>query len=197
MISSGVTTPLSIAVASSIGECFTMKAAFDRHAPVLYRYVVVRVGGDTHLTDDLMQQLWLQAGNGAASVPDDQVEFWLRGVARNLIRAHWRRARHRPAQLPIADPRLSSVLADRLATEELPPKVLERKEVRDQLLLALTSLKTQEQELIISHYFQGRTHADLAEATGLSVRAVEGRLYRARQALQRNLRELDPYRGID
>lgn len=192
MTSSSLTTSLSAAWDSSARRCAGVTEAFDRYGPALYRYLVVRAGGDTHLADDLMQQLWLQAANGQAAVPEDEFEFWLRGVARNLIRAHWRQARRRPKHLPIADPELSSALADRLADEELPPQVLERKEVRDQLLLALTDLSSQEQELIIGRYFGNRTHAELADATGLSVRAVEGRLYRARQALHRRLRELDP-----
>ena len=83
-------------------------------------------------------------------------------------------------------------MADRLATEELPPQVLEHKEVRDQLLLALTALPSADQELIVGHYFDGRTYGELAAATGLSERAIEGRLYRARRSLQERLRHVEP-----
>ena len=192
MTSSGLTSNWQAASDASASERARLETAFSRYRPALYRYLVVRAGGDGHLADDLLQQLWLQAsGNGAALVPDAELEFWLRGIARNLVRAHWRQARHRPAHLPIADAELGAELAERLAIEELPPEVLERKELRDQLLLALTALPSWDQELIVGHYFEGRSHAGLAAATGLSVRAIEGRLYRARRSLQQRLRRAE------
>ena len=60
---------------------------------------------------------------------------------------------------------------------------MERREGRDQLVLALTGLPTADQELIVGRYFQGRSHTDLAADLGISARAVEGRLYRARRVL--------------
>ena len=166
MISSSLTGSVPADLGSAARKRAGLGPAFDRCGAALYRYVVVRAGGDTHLADDLMQQLLLRAtSNGGASVPDDEVEFWLRGIARNLLRAHWRQARQRPAHLPVADPAVASRLAERMAVEDLPPQILERREVRDQLLLAVTALPSQEQELIIGHYFHGRSLADLAETT--------------------------------
>ncbi len=166
-------------------------AAFDRCSRGLYRYFAVRAGGDAHLADDLMQQLWLQASRSTATVPEDGVEFWLRGIAKNLIRAHWRRQARRPAEVPMANPDVAVELARRWVTEELPPTILERKEIRDQLLLAVTGLSNDEQELIIGHYFKDRSHAELARVLGISERAVEGRLYRARQRLREMLQHLE------
>jgi RNA polymerase sigma factor (sigma-70 family) len=167
----------------------SVHAAFDRCSRSIYRYIAVRVS-DTHLADDLMQQLWLQARTSEATIPSDELEFWLRGIARNLVRTQWRRRSRRPANLPLADPGLASELAGRLGTEELPPESLERKEVRDQLLLAITELDSADQELIVEHYFHSRSQVELASERGLSPRGIEGRLYRARQALREKLRNL-------
>jgi RNA polymerase sigma-70 factor (ECF subfamily) len=166
-----------------------MDVVFDRCKRSIYRYLVVRIG-DAHLADDLMQQLWLQARTSGASVPEDQLEFWLRGIARNLVRTHWRRRAGRPASITLPNPELAADLADRLVSEELPPEILERKEVRDQLLLAITELTSDQQEIVVAYYFHNRSHAQLAAEAGLSVRAVEGRLYRARQALREKLNHL-------
>lgn len=164
-------------------------AAFDRCSRAIYRYIAVRVR-DAHLADDLMQQLWLQARTSGASVPDHEREFWLRGIAKNLVRTHWRRQARRPASRPLADPGLAAELAGRLGTKELPPETLERKEIRDQLLLAITELDSADQELIVEHYFHSRSQVELAAERGLSPRGIEGRLYRARQALREKLRNL-------
>lgn len=167
----------------------SVAAAFDRCAAGLYRYLRVRLG-DPHLADDLMQQLWLAAGKLDAT-PAPEVEFRLRAVARNLVRTHWRRQAGRPAHLPLPDPQLAAELAQRLVCEELPDEVLSRREVHEQLLLALTELPADEQTLILEHYFAGRSQVELAVQHNLTARAVEGRLYRARQALRRRLQHLE------
>ena len=187
---SSLTTGLSVPVDGPVEAREHVEAAFDRCSPALYRYFAVRVGGDAHVADDLMQQLWLRATQAKTPVPEDQTEFWLRGIAANLIRERWRRQKRRPRTVPMADPQLAAELADRLVEEELPPEVLERKEVRDQLLLAITELPSGDQDLIAGHYFDGAAFAELGRRTGLSERAIEGRLYRARQALREKLRHL-------
>ncbi len=69
-------------------------------------------------------------------------------------------------------------------------EALARKEVQDQLLLALTGLSGDAQELLIGSYFEGRSHAELASMLNVSERAIEGRLYRARVALRDKLAHL-------
>ncbi len=168
-----------------------LDAVFDRCARGLYRFIIIRVAGDSHLADDLMQQLWLRATRRGSSVPADELEFWLRAVARNLVHDHWRKAARRPAHLPMSDPALAAELSERLVTEELPAAVLDRREASDLLLLAVTELRDDEQSLIVEHYFRGASQAELACKLGISDRAVEGRLYRARQSLRASLQDLE------
>jgi RNA polymerase sigma-70 factor (ECF subfamily) len=138
-----------------------------------------------------MQQLWLRAERGAASVPAGEIEFWLRAVARNVIRQHWRKRAARPRQVPLAEPALAAELAGRITNEDLPDEYLERREVQDQLVLAVTELTSEEQEIIVAHYFHGESPADLAARLGVSQRTVERRLQRARRSLRRKLQNLD------
>ncbi|MFT3683687.1 MAG: sigma factor-like helix-turn-helix DNA-binding protein [Phycisphaerales bacterium] len=55
------------------------------------------------------------------------------------------------------------------------------------MLLAMTELPAAEQDLLVAHYVRGEEQAKLAERLGLSVRAVEAKLYRARKALHDRL----------
>ena len=187
---SSLTTSLSVPVGTVAEAQQALESAFDRCSRSLYRYMAVRTGGDAHLADDLMQQLWLQAARSELPGPEDQCEFWLRRIAANLIRAHWRRQSRRPADVPLAEPQLAEELSDRLVSDELPPDVLHRNELRYQLLLAITELPSCEQEFIVAHYFHEVPFAKLARKLGLSERAVEGRLYRARQCLRDKLKHL-------
>ena len=166
-----------------------VEQVFDRCAAALARYFHVR-SGDEGLVDDLMQQLWLSAIRRAPRQAAE-VEPWLWTVARNLLRTHWRRSGRRAAHLPLPDPHLAAALSEQLVDAEHPERLMERREARDQVLLALTALPAAEQDLIAAHYFQGESHAVLAGRLGLSVRAIEGRLYRARAALRERLRHVE------
>lgn len=164
--------------------------ALERHRASLHRYFTVRLGGDGATADDLLQQLWLLVSRRIAPVPEAEAEAWIRGIARNLIRTYWRTGRRRPPTAPLPDASIAAELSRRLVSEELPAAELERREVRDQLLLALTALPSEPQQTLIDFYFRGRSHAELSAELGVSERAVEGRLYRARQALRKALERL-------
>ena len=54
-------------------------------------------------------------------------------------------------------------------------------------MLAITALDADAQEIVIARYVDDASHAQLAARFGVSERAIEGRLYRARQALRAGL----------
>jgi RNA polymerase sigma factor (sigma-70 family) len=168
-----------------------LAAAYDRLGGSLYRFFYVRVGRDEHLAADLMQGLWAAAARNAGKVPEREIEFWLRGVARNLLNTHWRRVSARPAHVAVDDGKLGAALANRIGRERLPLAELEKREVQDRLLRAITSLPAADQDLVFAHYFEGIAQVDLAVRVGMSARAIEGRLYRARQMLREALREVE------
>lgn len=168
----------------------TVQQTYTRCVQAFCRFFTVRVGGDSHTVDDLMQQLWLRARLQAHTLRDPNPEPWLWRIARNLLHEHHRKRRRTSAGEPLAQPDLACRLAQRFDTEDLPPDTLARKEVQDQLLLAITELTGDEQTLLIGCYFEGRTHAELSAILNISERAVEGRLYRARIALREKLAHL-------
>ena len=162
-----------------------VEQAFERCGQAFCRYFTVRAGGDTHLVDDLMQQLWLRGRLRAHELRGSNAEPWLWRIAQNLLREHYRRSGRQNG--PLVDRDLARSLARRFDEEELPLDVLARREVHDQLLLALTELPADEQTLLIGFYFEGRPQRELAATLGIGERAVEGRLYRARLALRDKL----------
>ncbi|MFT3683686.1 MAG: sigma factor [Phycisphaerales bacterium] len=71
-------------------------SVFTACSAALFRFLMVRAGNDRALCDDLMQTLWLRASQGApgrGEVPEGEIEFWLRAVARNLLVTHLRKRR--------------------------------------------------------------------------------------------------------
>ena len=168
-----------------------MEYLFDRYSVGIYRYISLRVGRNQALADELMQQLWLQACKSGGAVPPDEFEFWLRRVAKNLISDHWRRKHRRPAQIPIENAAIAGELAKRIDCELLPAEALQKQELLDQVALAVTALPAADQELVILHYVQGRSFGEIGERFGMSERAIEGRLYRARRKLKELLAHLE------
>lgn len=167
-----------------------VQRGFERCADAFCRYFTVRLG-DAHLVDDLMQQLWLRARLAAGDLRGENPEPWLWRIAQNLLReAHRRRGRALP-QGAVADAALAAQLAARIDTADLPEELLARREARDQLLLALTALPAEAQDLIVAFYFDGHSQAELAQRYQVSERAIEGRMYRARLALRDRLAHLD------
>lgn len=170
----------------------TLAEALERTAQGLWRFLLVRVGGDENLAEELMQELCLQAARTHASAGRaEHIDAWLFGVARNVLRRHWRTITRRRRNLPEARMDVGTELASMLDSTPLPNDYIERQEVRQQVLLAVSSLATGEQNLILQHYFDGRSQADIAEDLGVSHRAVEGRLYRARLALREKLQHME------
>jgi len=151
----------------------------------LYRFILLRVGRDRDAADDLLQQTCCEAARNARPPGDEgECEAWLRGIARNLVRQHWRRAARQGCLVPLEEAVSARQLADDLESRPLPQDVLIKDESLEQLLLAVTSLAAADQSLIFAYYFDGRSQAQLAGELGVTEKSIESRLYRARGRLR-------------
>lgn len=159
-----------------------------RNGPGLWRFFVLRCDAET--AEELMQETCYQA---TRSLPDgldgEELDRWLFGVARNVLRRHWRTLRRRGRNLPPepGDPEIS--LAGQMDAGPLPADLAESRETRRAVLEALSSLPAAQQDLLLDCYARGLSQQDLAEKHRTSVRAIEGRLYRARAFLREQLRQ--------
>jgi len=145
----------------------------------LYAYVSRRCGPDRGLAEDVTQETWLRAvvawkKNG---LPENPLA-WLRTVARNLLINYYRRA-------PV------------LSLEALPPGWEERvlsngtdgdaPRLMETMNWGLARLRPGQARLIEAFHLDGRKIAEIASDLGISERAVEGRLRRARLKLRKKL----------
>jgi RNA polymerase sigma-70 factor (ECF subfamily) len=145
----------------------------------LYGFVSRRCGGQRELAEDVTQEVWLRAVRDwrRKGLPDSPIA-WLTTVARNLILNHLRQRE----SISIDTVSSGQVLA---AVEN--NTVADSAEIATVVNQALAKLPKEEARLLESfHYDRCRT-AQLAESYGVSERAIEGRLRRARQRLRREL----------
>ena len=141
----------------------------------LYAFVSRRVGGDRALAEDIVQEAWMRA---VATWPHkgvpDQPAAWLTRVARNLLVSHFRRRRPQPV-----DPSQIRLEDDRFSPETPWAAAL--------VNWGLARMRRGQAELIEAFHLEGKSLREIAAETGLSERAVEGRLTRARANLRRRL----------
>ncbi len=149
--------------------------------PALYRAVSRRVGAQRALAEDVTQETWLRAiaawrRNG---VPDDP-GAWLLTVATNLLRNHYRRS------APRTDLELDEQPAADDASRDSESRELDAARA-DAVQRGLALLRPDQAALLAERHLDGHPLARLADRRGLSERAVEGRLRRARAALARHV----------
>lgn len=162
---------------------------FEATADGLYRFILVRVGGNRDSADELLQQTCHEAAKSRRLPQDDnECESWLFGVARNLIRKHWRTTGRDRERCTLEDSATARQLAEDMEARPLPEETLSRRETGHQLLLSVTRLPAEEQRLVFAFYFEGRSCAEIADELRLTPKSVEMRLYRVRHRLRSMLR---------
>ena len=141
----------------------------------LYAYVSRRVGGDTGLAEDLVQETWMRALDTwpARGVPDEPLA-WLVRVARNVLVSHFRRTQPQLVDPAILDLETAGSSADSPDTAAV-------------VGWAMARVRRKHADVLEAFYFDGKSTAEIAREQSLSERAVEGRLHRARAVLKKQL----------
>lgn len=156
-----------------------LKRIYADTIDALYGFASRRCGGDRELAEDVTQEAWLRAVREwrRHGVPNTPLA-WLTTVARNLILNHQRR---RPGvSLDVVSP--TEILA---AVDD--NAVADSAEIATLVNEALTRLPKDEAKLLESFHYDRFKMSQLAEAYGISERAIEGRLRRARERLRKEL----------
>jgi RNA polymerase sigma-70 factor (ECF subfamily) len=118
--------------------------------------------------------------------PSARFARWLFTIATNLARNHVRwRARH--PEIPLETSEQSSHLDSLADAAPGPSNQLDAKERSLGVQQAIETLSPELRTAILLFEYEDLSHAEIAAVEGCSVKAVETRLYRARQALEQKL----------
>ena len=153
------------------GDERAWRAWYGESFPGLYAYALWRCGGLRQHADEVVQETWLAAVRRLRSFDPARGSFagWLRAIAANVLRNHFRRERRRAAGHPAAH--------DAGAEEE-------RRERAERVAAALAALPERYEAVLRAKYLEGQAVAAIAAATGDTPKAVESLLSRARQAFR-------------
>ncbi|MEM7013657.1 MAG: sigma-70 family RNA polymerase sigma factor [Verrucomicrobiota bacterium] len=150
----------------------------------LRRLIGSRLGHSASV-DDVMQEVAIAALTGSARPTDpNHAPAWLRSVAVNKIRDFWR-SRQRKEKLENAVEKETNAADDHSPFEWVVER--ERTEI---VQAALAALKAEDRELLRLKYFENQTYEQIAVYLGLTVKALEYRLQRARTRLRDNIQKL-------
>ena len=150
-----------------------------RHEVAVHGFLARRAG--SQVAADLLGEVWLRAfaGRGGYDPAHPDARPWLYGIARNVLRAHWRALRDNQVTAPenACDP--WDAVVDRLDAAARTGA----------LVGALRALPPAEREVLLLVAWEQLTPAQAAAVLGVPPGTARSRLHRARAALRIALEE--------
>jgi RNA polymerase sigma-70 factor (ECF subfamily) len=151
-----------------------------RYREAFGRYAVVSCG-DADLAADAMQEACIRAYDALATCRQpDRFGAWFFRILRN--QCHNQRSRHR-MHVP-----LEEVTATASARAD---SRLEHEDLRDRIERALHHLSPEQREAFVLRHVDGRGYAEMAALLGEREDRLRMRVHRAREAVRRELEDLD------
>lgn len=170
----------ALVAATLRGDETAFTALVGRYKKPLYRYVH-RYVRDEAEAQDVLQETLIAAWRGLKSYdPNRPLEFWLRRIALNKCRDRARRLAVRRILLPWSHgPRETAAPDPAPPIDESLVESEQLKIARD----AIDALPGKLRDPLILTAIEGLSQAEAAEILGITVKAVEGAVYRAKKQL--------------
>jgi RNA polymerase sigma-70 factor (ECF subfamily) len=171
------------------GDPQAQRALVERHRDAIYRLARTATG-DADEAFDIVQETFLAAFGALRRYdPARPLRAWLAAIALNKARDWTRRMKVRRF-LRLAMPEgAANWVRDDLP---LPDDVAEQRDALAATARAVAALSPNLKEVLLLRTVEGLSQAETAQALGISTKAVETRLYRARQKLGEALRDDPP-----
>ncbi|MFI9560357.1 RNA polymerase sigma factor [Nonomuraea endophytica] len=182
----------SAIIRASLREPERFAGLFDRHAAVLHRYVVRRLGPDH--AEDVVAEAFTRAFEKRHKYVFDRSEAlpWLYGITTNIIGTHRRaevrgyRALARTGEDPVA-----------AAFDERVVARVSASATRERLAAALAKLGRGERDVLLLIAWGDLSYGETAEALGVPLGTVRSRLSRARRKVAQALGGSNPIDVIE
>ncbi|MEQ8764831.1 MAG: sigma-70 family RNA polymerase sigma factor [Planctomycetota bacterium] len=151
----------------------------------LFAFVYHRTRRNRERTEEVVQETWVIAVKRIRAFDPDRGSFegWVRGIASNVLRNRWRQwSRESGERSPFEE------------LDALPGAPSSRLDLAEQIALAMTELPGRYQDVLRARYERQYSVLEIAEQSGVSPKATESLLGRARAAFRAAFERLDPPR---
>jgi RNA polymerase sigma-70 factor (ECF subfamily) len=151
---------------------------YEHHKTAIYRYCL-RMLTDSDAAKDATQETFIKmfSNIGFLKKPDSFLP-WLFSIARNEVMMHMRRNRRNGVQSD-----------DDIWDRETPYDLMVTAETTEIVQRLLQNLKSEYREVILLREYEQLSYAQIAEVTADTESSVKSRLFKARKALTKKLKE--------
>jgi RNA polymerase sigma-70 factor (ECF subfamily) len=160
---------------------------YARFLPVVYRYVLARVG-DVHTAEDLTSDTFIaMVEQISATRAQDELSFaaWLLGIARNKVLMHYRRRRTGPTFAPELD---DDAHPSASAEEDDPLAIITARESWSEVVGALNRLTEEQRAVVLYRCVLGYSTEEVAGLMGKKAGTIRALQFRALASLARLLK---------
>ncbi len=168
------------------GDDAALDALIEKYREPLFRFIC-RYVRDRETARDLLQETFVRLYFGIGRFkPRSQFNTWLYSIATNLCRDQARSKKHRQAQITdsIDD---AGFLHPPASGDHEPDVEAERNERLNALDDAIAELPHDLRTALLLCALEGRSYRECGALLGITAKAVESRIYRARKLLTRKL----------
>ncbi len=173
------------------GHDGALDSLMDRHAAGVFHFLCRMLGNEDD-TNDLAQETFVRVYRARESYrPEQNFRTWLFTIAANLARNQLRwRSRHPNVSLDAGSDSTGQTLADTLpAAAANPREASEAAERAAAVRVAVQALPEDMREVIVLCEWEELPILEVAAVLQTTPKAVESRLYRARQILREKLKK--------
>jgi len=180
-------TDVELVQAARAGDPAAFHALVDRYAHSLFA-LAVSLSDNTADAEDLVQETFTGAFRGLGGFQGRaSVKTWLSRILVRQAARHLRYARRRKATFIPLEATSESSLG--VASSHPRPGGQAGADVRMDVMAAIRSLSPEHQGVIVLRELEGLSYDEMAEVLQIPRGTVESRLFRARRALQEQLKE--------
>ena len=165
------------------GDRTAFEQLYTVYYPRLFRFLLrytASLGHVEELVNDVMLVVWNRASDFRGG---SKVSTWILGIAYRKGLKSLERDRRRPHHEDIDEVSLIST--------EGPEQDLSRRQLRDQVIAALSRLPPEQRAVLELTYYHGCSYPEIAEILGCPHNTVKTRMFHARRKLRDILPELE------
>ena len=173
------------------GEDKALNALMERHGQKLFHYLLRSLQNEDDAAD-LAQETFVRVFQNCSRFdPSQKFSTWLYAIASNLVRDRYRwRSRHPQVSLEAENDESAGLGHTLEAADPGPDEQLQADERAAAVRRAVAALPEDLRQPLILAVYQELPQAEIAAILKCSIKAVETRLYRARQQLRARLGQL-------
>ncbi|MGA2910991.1 MAG: sigma-70 family RNA polymerase sigma factor [Candidatus Microgenomates bacterium] len=144
----------------------------------LTKFVMKRIGADSNEVDEIVEETFVAAWRGWNTFKHKSSYFtWLCRIALNKTADYYHDQVNRKSGIIVP---LIEALSKADKRSLSPEESLALKDLRKSVNDCLNLLPAEKRRLLWFRYWKDMSYAEISKITGISVRAVEGQIYRAK-----------------